>query len=197
MKKIMFNDNYGLTFAVKIRNKWKTRRICREQQWSFSDLINANENKHFIFERPKYQIGEVVAVAQSYNDILKECDYIKYYGRYKFGDELLTKDELKGGWNNKMFVRADLMPLRIRITDIKVERLQDISDEDCMAEGVRNILDCNNLYGVIKYHKSGEITFLTGKTPREVYSTLIDKISGRGTWQRNPFVFAYDFELIK
>ena len=35
------------------------------------------------------------------------------------------------------------------------------------------------------------------ETPREAYAALIDKVSGKGTWQNNPYVFVYDFELIK
>ena len=35
------------------------------------------------------------------------------------------------------------------------------------------------------------------KTPHEAYAALIDKISGKGTWERNPYVFVYDFELVK
>ena len=34
-------------------------------------------------------------------------------------------------------------------------------------------------------------------SPREAFAALIDRISGRGTWQRNPWVYAYEFELIK
>lgn len=34
-------------------------------------------------------------------------------------------------------------------------------------------------------------------TPREAYAALIDKISGKGTWESNPWVIVYDFELIK
>ena len=34
-------------------------------------------------------------------------------------------------------------------------------------------------------------------TPREAFAALIDRISGRGTWQCNPWVFVYEFELIK
>jgi hypothetical protein len=33
-------------------------------------------------------------------------------------------------------------------------------------------------------------------TPVQSYSTLIDKISGKGAWDSNPFVWVYDFELI-
>lgn len=34
-------------------------------------------------------------------------------------------------------------------------------------------------------------------TPREAYAALIDRISGKGTWESNPFVFAYEFERVK
>lgn len=33
-------------------------------------------------------------------------------------------------------------------------------------------------------------------SPRYAYASLIDKISGKGTWDSNPYVFAYDFELL-
>ncbi len=34
-------------------------------------------------------------------------------------------------------------------------------------------------------------------TPQDAYEILIDKVSGKGTWERNPYVFVYDFELVK
>ena len=33
-------------------------------------------------------------------------------------------------------------------------------------------------------------------TPREAFAHLIDKVSGKGTWDKNPYVFVYDFELV-
>ena len=101
------------------------------------------------------------------------------------------------GWFNKLFVRADLMPHQIRITNVRVERLQDISDEDCMAEGVEKVAECEDLYRVAVHHKSSKFSYLSGKTPREAYAALIDRISDKGTWDSNPYVFVYEFELIK
>ncbi len=129
MKKIMFNDRYELTEAVLSGRKTQTRRICKEQYWSFSDIINANENQSFIFEQPKYKIGEVVAVAQPYVKVASATTTW-------LTDKWEPKPEYEAGWTNKLFVRADLMPHQIRITNVRVERLQDISDEDCLAEGV-------------------------------------------------------------
>ena len=34
-------------------------------------------------------------------------------------------------------------------------------------------------------------------TPREAYAELIDKVSGKGTWNKNPYVWVYEFKLIK
>ncbi len=79
------------------------------------------------------------------------------------------------GWYNKMFVRPDLMPDHITVIDVKGEYLQDISVEDCYREGVpRDIED-----------------------PRAFFAELIDRINGKGTWNRNPMVYAYAFELTK
>ena len=73
----------------------------------------------------RYKVGEVVAVAQKYKDIALDVPV-----------ELAAELIKQPGWNNKMFVRADLMPHHIRITNIRVERLRDISEEDCLKEGI-------------------------------------------------------------
>lgn len=186
----MFNNLYGLTQAVLDGRKWKTRRICKEQHWSFSDLVNANENDSFLFEQPKYKVGEVVAVAQSYKDagvhsIPEEDDE---FGCYDFPAEQTN------GWTNKMFVRADLMPHQIRITNVRVERLQDISDEDCEKEGIYCDIDPLESHESIWTFPNAPQWYWTS---REAYTALIDKISGKGTWDSNPYVFVYDFELVK
>ena len=93
-----------------------------------------------------------------------------------------------------MFVRADLMPHQIRITGVKVERLQDISDEDCIKEGIYMDEDPMNPQAFIYTYPNAPQWYFT---PHEAYAALIDRISGKGTWKSNPYVFAYDFELVK
>ena len=103
-----------------------------------------------------------------------------------------------------MFVRADLMPHQIRITGIKCERLQDISDADCLKEGIfvneyfGNGKKCHH-YGFDGFFNGTEGWFARGwfDTPREAFAELIDKVSGKGTWKSNPWVVAYEFELVK
>lgn len=136
--------------------------------------------------QPRYEIGEVVSVAQRYKDAINPLDWvnIKIYKN-------------SPGWTNKMFVCADLMPHRIRITDIKVERLQDISNEDIMREGIMEG-EFMNTWDTFYFDQWGDVpNHITFKTPREAFASLIDRISGRGTFERNPWVYAYSFELVK
>lgn len=99
------------------------------------------------------------------------------------------------GWQNKLFVAAGEMIHHIRITDVKVERLQGISDEDCLREGINASNSHEIGYGipwVYEFAKS-KMVYLT---PCEAFAALIDSISGKGTFNSNPYVFAYEFELV-
>lgn len=213
-KKIMFNDKYSLTQAVLDGRKTMTRRIIKcprtfKGEWvagfnihrRHSDkkivgwpcMYDADEREFDMGEIfPKYKVGEVLSIAQSYESLgmnpeiaLNDRDGIGFYSKTKFAP----------GWKNKMFVRADLMPHHIRITNIKIERLQDISDKDCLKEGIyKGQCGSADTHFMDAYYYKGDIQPYC--TPREAFAALIDKVSGKGTWESNPYVFAYDFELI-
>ena len=199
MKKIMFNDKYGLTQAVLKGRKTMTRRIIDVRVRMINTVtgetlegeVDFENDRRLILECSKYKVGEEIAIAQSYRDIFKEADKASYrdprFKKFWDQDSLTTSP----GWNNKMFVRADIVPYRIRITNIEVEHLQDISDEDIKKEGV-NVMDFGYVPSTMFSNRNPRWL-----TPIEAFSTLIDKISGRGTWARNPLVYAYEFELIK
>lgn len=194
-KKIMFNDKYGLTQAVLDGRKTMTRRVYKLPAKSYGGL-EIEDNKIITFDisgeeiatSPKYYIGEVVAIAQPYRNIAHPDD--------GFLDERYeVKDEYVAGWANKMFVRADLMPHHIRITNIKIERLQDISDKDCLKEGIyKGQCGSADTHFMDAYYYKGDIQPYC--TPREAFAALIDKVSGKGTWESNSYVFVYEFELV-
>lgn len=195
MKKIMFNSKYGLTQAVLDGYKTMTRRIITLSDTDKEYLDTAFDwdlRESVILDRyARYEIGEVVAVAQAFGEIYEE------YRKNGLGIEacnMAVKYQGHPGWNNKMFVCADLMPHRICITDIKVERLQDISDEDCLKEGIMEG-EFMNTWDKYYYDTWGDVpNHVTFKTPREAFASLIDKVSGRGIWDSNPYVIAYSFE---
>lgn len=138
-----------------------------------------------------YQVGEVVAIAQRYTDIVwrtnPNCEI----------PDLSAEGELymSKGWRNKMYVKAELMPYRIRITNVRIERLQDISDEDCLREGLDERIVPDGFGGIIKdySYKNSKGIYCC---PREGFYSLINAISGKETWDKNPWVFVYEFELV-
>ena len=214
MKKIMFSDDYCLTQAVLAGTKTMTRR-------NFTLTLDKNvdgklirvypskvffDNGKWLFDYegriynlpkenyPRYKVGEVVAIAQSYKSIADERDEAEtVLDLHKIGDNLLTMDEMGAGWNNKMFVKANLMKHHIRITDVKAERLQSISDADILKEGVWQY---PNLPMFFISKSTGYTDDIAFPFAREAFSYLIDRISGKGTWESNPWVVAYSFELV-
>lgn len=220
MKKIMFNDSFRLTQGVLDGRKTMTRRIVSDKLWdkwteyddfccsvACGDIPTTRQyyyEKDFFLDHAPFKIGEIVAIAQSYKDagiIHIPCEDDEF-GCYDFPAEQTN------GWNNKMFVRADLMRHQIRITNVRVEQLQDISDEDCIKEGVvkrDHIIPTPAQQIIPQYFPCQHMIDCAAKvgwgrvydTPREAFADLIDKVSGKGTWDSNPFVYAYDFKLVK
>ena len=215
MKKIMFNDKYSLTQAVLDGRKTMTRRIIKcprtfRGEWvagfnihiRHSDkkivdwpcMYDADEREFDMGEiLPKYELGEVVAIAQSYMDVDRFYRKGKNAAYLEYLDSILPELKLYPGWTNKMFVRADLMPHHIRITDIKIERLQNISDEDCFKEGIFKWDAGQKDIPFYSFHNADIPDY---NDPRDAFAELIDKVSGKGTWESNPYVFVYEFELI-
>ena len=216
MNKIMFNDRFNLTKLVLEGIKTHTRRLeldCNIRFYLYNyegSYPKIEDNKICIYSddgyllvtrNTRYKIREEVAIAQSYS----QCGNFPDYELDEDGYPVMPK---RSGYFNKMLVKAELMPYRIRITNIKIERMQDISDEDCLKEGITEVSGefeahtvlQNGYYGerlrVIKRYY-GIQYYELGESPREAYGTLIDKISGKGTWESNPYVIVYEFELIK
>ena len=210
MKKIMFKDKYGLTDAVLKGRKTMTRRIVKNVnflQWlnELADDGGIRTIKGTILseENSAYKVDEIVAVAQKYLDL---CNCDAFYEALSKADPSFPLEciEAEKGAYNKMFVKAKWMPHHIRITDIKAERLQDISEEDVYKEGFTHEF-VNNNWGNSAYHEETMLVYYDNKGltkqirsryPKEAFSFLIDKVSGNGTWERNPWVFVYTFELI-
>lgn len=70
--------------------------------------------------------------------------------------------------------------ITLEITEVRLERLQDIGDEDCLAEGI--------------YPTS---TGLYPGSPRAAYQKLWEQINGPGSWEANPWVWAVSFKRVE
>ena len=198
MKKIMFNDKLGLTQAVLEGRKTMTRRIIKLDKLGEYNFDNAL--KYEWGRKSRYKVGEVVAIAQSYKDLGYAPDSLD---RYPKDLSVLGLMKDSAGWNNKMFVKSYACRHHIKIVNVKVERLQDISDEDCLKEGIvkQEVISDESpfLYAYDAFLNGDNKYFASRwfKSPKEAFAALIDKVSGKGVFQSNPYVFVYEFNLIK
>lgn len=159
----MFNDTYGLTRLVLDGNKTQIRRPHNSKKISTFKLL------------------ETVAISQSYWTIASNTNL----------DEDIRieaiRHRMSAGWNNKMFVRADLMPYRIIILDRWVEDLKSITPENCIREGIIREAQGYTFPNHPHYYD----------TPYDAYEQLIKHLYGKRYWDANPLVQAYDFKLLK
>jgi len=167
-------------------------------------------------DRRQYEVGEKVALAEAYGFIWRELNAIPdkqiAYMRRLRSVLNVEHPSIIPAWENKLFVRPELMRYQIEITGKRTEHLQDISDEDILREGVFHGM-CSSRN--IETGETGDYTWLDIKRKklpnghyhvnikhnvhsniRECFIEMINHICGKGTWEQNPEVYVYTFKLI-
>ena len=112
MKKIMFNNTYGLTQAVKQGYKTMTRRVLylTEEDAAWLDhTFDWDLCESDILERyAQYQVGEIVAVAEPYKDIIGDrVFFVSYETGVSVHRSIMEREK---GWSS-MFLRCSRMSL--------------------------------------------------------------------------------------
>ena len=141
---------------------------------------------------PKYQVGEVVYLKEPYSYVGGYYDKALPVTIYKYGNN--PGNYIGENWRNKLFMPESAARHFIKITAVRPERLQDISEGDCFREGIMDT-DFGGMQCVVYGLSSGLFFTELGSTPEKAYATLIDKINGRGAWDSNPWVWVYDYAL--
>lgn len=216
MKKIMFNDHFGLTEAVINGTKTVTRRLLKECDYPINSYFGKTylEKAGYVYGvkggkdikvYPPFEVGEIVAVAQSYYQIANQQPDVDYFLWQVGMAHKVEVEEVSNlpAWTNKKFVIAKLMPRQIRILDMRAEKLQDITEDDCFREGIMpkeiKINGNSSVFSKSTYRRKGMSAgvIYNKQSARETFAILIDKISGKETWAQNSFVWRIEFELVK
>lgn len=202
MKKISFEDKFSLTSAVINGTKTHDMRplsvpsVKRARNYAkiyFESTLETISGVELYSQcafvegiiRVPYHAGDIVAVMQPYKDCWELID-----------NKPCTVEDLKirDAWLRKSVANPELMPHRILITGVQICRMQDISDDEIMREGI--LYDDNNKYYYVLRDSRKKV--ILGNSLRKAYSTLLDRINKRvGMYDSNPYVFSYDFKLIK
>jgi len=203
MKPILFNTE--MVRAILDGRKTQTRRVFTKKQvelfkyaimdGELNSTLEDYNNEHWLWA--KYRIGDILWVRETFVDALKFGFTYGIY--YKATDEHIIKDKMKEWgikWKPSIHMPKEAARIFLRVTNVRVERLQDISDEDILKEGIIDLESwvCGDIpeyqYCVTmksKRYDSAEEAFkeLWNSTAKESYK-----------WEDNPYVFVYEFEKV-
>ncbi|MGN7786780.1 hypothetical protein ACTJIJ_19765 [Niabella sp. 22666] len=201
--------------------KTMTRRICKHQFWSFSELVDFNDNRiHSKVDgmvSSKYQIGDILWVKEAYYAFgwwvngdgttksgLRKMKFIDFTSSnnasvYVYETDADKKQVTGGqpyknlGWykRNSLFMPKKAARHFLKVLDVKVERLHDITDADCISEGIEKE------QGFYRFYPCNDLrdnTYID--SPNLSFYSLWESINGVGSWAKNPWVFAYTFEKV-
>jgi len=101
-------------------------------------------------------------------------------------------------WRPSIFMPRWASRITLKLTSVRVERLQDISDEDAVAEGVEGRFhpDQSDLWTWRDYNTPGRYAYGSMFGPIESYRTLWKSINGKGSWDKNPWVWILEFKRL-
>ncbi|MCG3706415.1 hypothetical protein L5F43_07945 [Aliarcobacter butzleri] len=181
----------------------------------------------FIKKYSKYKVGDILWVRepakiignhkQIGNIYERTCNF-KYLADdkiiedfnipYRFSslhiNQFLYKN-LKGTWltGDKGIPNGcikEMARIFLKVTNVRVERLQDISDEDCIKEGIVEVTKDNQVFKFCIYDKKDYSSTPwqdMPRNPQKVYKKLWNSIAKDGyKWEDNPYVFVYEFERL-
>lgn len=142
-------------------------------------IFHNKYNKEQIWKKPKFQIGDILWVRESFcyqgndDNVLYKVDHPeKDYSHRPIG-----------GWKPSIHMPKTAARIFLKVTNVRCERIAEISCEDCKKEGV-----------AYHKHKNKDVDdFLA----LEAFMELWETINGAKSWNQNPYVFAYDFEVIQ
>ncbi|WP_146697810.1 hypothetical protein [Geofilum rhodophaeum] len=190
MKGICFKE--PLFHSTIQMRKTQTRRIANAQPDDIGPRTTnvLFEDWHGKEIRPKYKVDEIVYLKEPYID---DFSMDKIFYKFEKSDKTFINTQIpdiSNPWKNKLFMPQSAARYFIKITDVRFERLQEITEEDCIKEGIEGYTHDSRSF---IFGWEGNMIY---QSHIEAYAALIDQISGKGTWESNPFVFVYDYELM-
>ena len=214
-KPILFNTE--MVQAILAGRKTMTRRIIKPQPNGQLKCVikhetkgrscwmenNADQlSKDFKFYK-SYEVGDVLWVRETWAQL--DMDYRAVEGKLN-GEEFKgcpiaykannDTPEHFGCWRPSIFMPRTAARLSLKVTNIRVERLQDITEDDAIAEGIEWTNEGPLHAHYLNHDLNASLNF---KTSKEAFSSLWDSINNkRGYgWDINPWVWVVEFERVE
>ena len=182
----------GLKKVNKSPSKYKFKHLFQLDGIWYACFTSPDSSE--IIEEVKFPygtIGDGLWVRETFSFRKRQEDWLdgEYLYKTDFFEKGLEDFKKKGNkWQPSLFMPRAASRFDLEIVDISCERLQDISEEDAIAEGV----------DFVEYPKAEFYNYLladyTFCSPIESYRSLIDLIHGKDFWESNPWVWVVKFK---
>jgi hypothetical protein len=198
-KPILFNTE--MVQAILEGRKTVTRRVIKPQPIAGirkSVFVPSGiEDGHGREIKLLYKVGDILYIRETWQLLPSGFDEIppEYWYIYKATDEL--SDECTR-WRPSIHMPKKAARIFLKVTDVRVERLQDMTDEDCIAEGIKPV----RVPGSTNYREEREFQIACGIATIEKYEELWDSTIKKQdldkySWEANPWVWVIEFERVE
>ena len=217
--------------AVLNGRKTQTRRIVKDKILEIFDTAIAvgecsgmDEIRYLMQFCPYGQIGDELWVRETFAYVgTTDPGYLVYKATYpecakQYGFDSVPDDIKDAGdkWTPSIHMPRKVSRIQLRITDIRVERLNDISEGDALSEGIKyrkigDDFEGDTMYYCKNYMAKGAVAFYANANddldedildteididPISSFKTLWQSINGEPSWANNPWVWVVEFERI-
>jgi len=169
--------------------------LWREGQWSDLELADASPYGR---EGDRLWVRETFGLG-SENGVCSAADEQIFY---RATDPAWDEDKTGFRWKPSIFMRRVYSRITLEVTGVRVERLNEISEADAIAEGIDTSLSMDVFYsrGALATSRAREDAGIPKGAPcgpRAWYAELWESINGIGSWDVNPWVWVIEFRKIQ
>lgn len=181
--------------AILEGRKTMTRRICKHKlDDRGARLTDQLEDWHGNKIKQPIEVGDIVWVRETFAEFSGIEPQVSYvYKADKLFDTPAKEHLCDNKWKPSLFMPKQACRIWLEVTNVRLERLQDISEEDAIAEGVERVplepfvLRYRDYTGLEDYWDNAKSSF----------HTLWIAINGATSWQENPWVWVYEFKQVE
>ena len=191
-------------------------RIAVEFRNNIFEFYDVKRNDPFSIlgsSKPKFQIGNILWVREKFeyfgasfslhDDDLELCGEVifNYYASKNENlKEIIVKNilakyafaNINKGWKPSIHMPKEAARIFLEVTNVRVERLQNISEENAIAEGIERVSIAPFVHRFKNYLCNNKFI-----GPEESFKTLWMKINGEDSWNANPWVWVYEFKVVE
>lgn len=184
-KAILFSTD--MVKAIMDGTKTQTRRVLKPTRTETTTLlidmyagVNVEHCKNELIRTHNVSVGDVFWVRETwYRDEGRKCFYYKtgetIYDSGEVIKDFFNVDSVK--WKPSIFMPKNACRHFLKLKDIRIEKVQEISEEDIIAEGINN-------------SEADYIPLMFS------WQSLWEFVNSPESWDENPFVWVYEFEKV-